>query len=137
MSLDADYNFERKNYRSYKGSISVLPNFNLKRGSAISLKYTPVKNREECIKSALYLLKWAHARITKGKQRVPSWSGFYELVWKPDLDRITAGYSLPFPYLFHEQKPKLLQQRLEERRISWKNLKRVLLSLRLIKLCTQ
>ena len=78
MSLDADYNFERKNYRFYKGSISVLPNFNLKRGSAISLKYTPVKNREECIKSAL--LMSAHAPITKGKQRVSSWSGFYELV---------------------------------------------------------
>ena len=53
-SLDADCNFERKNHRSYKSSISVLPNFNLKLGLARRLKYTPVKNREECIKSFLY-----------------------------------------------------------------------------------
>ena len=29
------------------------------------------------------------------------------------------------PYLFHHQKPKILQQRLEERRISWKNFKQI------------
>ena len=56
VSLDADYNFQRKNQRSYKGSTHVLPNFYLKRGSAKRLKYTSVKNREECIKSSLYLL---------------------------------------------------------------------------------
>ena len=43
---------------------------------------------EECIKSSIYSLVWAHPRITKEKQRVLSWSGFYELAWKPDLDRI-------------------------------------------------
>ena len=56
VSLDADYNFQRENQRSYKGSTPVLPNFYLKRGSAKHLKYPPVKNREECIKSSLYLL---------------------------------------------------------------------------------
>ena len=56
MSLDADYNFQRKNHQSYKGSIPVLPNFNLKRASAKRLKYAPVKNREECIKSFLHFL---------------------------------------------------------------------------------
>ena len=50
VSLNADYNFERKNHRSYKGST-----FYLKRGSAKRLKYTPVKNRE-CIKLSLHSL---------------------------------------------------------------------------------
>ena len=58
VSLDADYNFERKNHRSYKGSTPVLPNFYLKRGSAKRLKYTPAKNREERINSFLYSLVW-------------------------------------------------------------------------------
>ena len=89
--LDADYNFMRSwNHRSYKGSNPVLPNFCLKSGSAKRLKYTPVKNREECMKSSLYSLLWAHARILKGKQRVPSWSGFYELVSKPGLELLTT-----------------------------------------------
>lgn len=51
-----------------------------------------MKNREECIKPALYSLVRAHAQITKENQRVPSWSRFYELVSKPDLYRITVGY---------------------------------------------
>ena len=58
----------------------------------LDLIYTPVKNREECIKPALYSLVRAHAQITKENQRVPSWSRFYELVSKPDLYRITVGY---------------------------------------------
>ena len=133
--LDADYNFMQSwNHQSYKGSNPVLPNFCLKSGSAKRLKYTPVKNREECMKSSLYSLLWAHARILKGKQRVPSWSGFYELVSKPGLELLLGTYH---PYLFHQQKPKLLQQRLEELRISRKNLKCVLFSARQIKLYTR
>ena len=97
VSLYADYNFERKNHRSYKGSTPVLPNFYC--GSAKRLKYTPVKNREECIKSCLYYLVWAHARITKGRQMLLLWSRFYELASNTDLDRITVGY-LP-PLYFH------------------------------------
>ena len=64
VSLDADYNFEQKNHWSYKSSTPVLPNIYLKRGSAKRLKYTPVKKREECIKSSFYSLVWAYARIT-------------------------------------------------------------------------
>ena len=45
----------------------------------------------------MYSLVWAHARITKVEKRAPSWSGFYELVLKTDLDRITAGYLPPLP----------------------------------------
>ena len=52
VSLNADYNFERKNH---KGSTPALPNFYLKRGSTKRLKYTPVKNRE-CIKLSLHSL---------------------------------------------------------------------------------
>ena len=70
----------------------------MKCGSAKDLKYTPVKNREECIKSSLYLLLWAHDQITKGKQRAPSWIGFYKLVSKPDLDSITIGYLPPLTF---------------------------------------
>ena len=90
VSLDADYNFERKYQRSLK--------FYLKRGSAKRLKYSALKNREKCIKSSSYSLVWAHTQIIKGKQRVPSCSEFYELVSKSNLDQITFGYlpSLPF-----------------------------------------
>ena len=89
--LDADDNFERKNHQSYKGSTPVLSNLYLKRGSAERLKYNPVKIKEECIKSFLYSPVEAHALITKGKQRVRLWSGFYELVSRQELDRITIG----------------------------------------------
>ena len=68
VSLDADHNFERKNHRSYKGSTPVLPNFYLKRGSAKRLKYTPVKNREECIKSSLYSSAWHLPGSQKGNK---------------------------------------------------------------------
>ena len=34
----------------------------------------------------------------KRETRVPWWSGFYKLVLKPDLDRITAGYLTPLPF---------------------------------------
>lgn len=98
VSLGADYNFERKNHWSCKGSTPVLSNFCLKRGSAKRLKYSALKNREKCIKSSSYSLVWAHTQIIKGKQRVPSCSEFYELVSKSNLDQITVGYlpSLPF-----------------------------------------
>ena len=86
VSIDAYYNFDRKNHRSNKGSTLVLPDFYLKRGSAKRLRCIPVKNREKCVNSSLYSLVWAHAWITKGKQRVPSGSGFYKHVSKPDLD---------------------------------------------------
>ena len=96
--LDGDYNFERKNHQSYKSSTPVLSNFYLKRGSAERLKYNPVKNKGECIKSFLYSPVEAHALITKGKQRVRSWNGFYELVSRQELDRITIGYLPPLPF---------------------------------------
>ena len=74
VPLDTNYNFKQKNHQS----IPVLPNFYLKQGSA--------KKREDCTTSSLYSLIWTHAQITKGKERVPSWSGFYKFVSKPDLD---------------------------------------------------
>ena len=40
----------------------------------------------------------AHAWITKGKKRIPSWSGFYKPASKPELDRITVGYLPPLPF---------------------------------------
>ena len=86
MSFDADCNLEQKNHWLYKFSTPVLPSFYLKRGSVKHVKYTLVKNREECIQSSLYLLVFAHTWITKGKQRVSLWSGFCELVSKPELD---------------------------------------------------
>ena len=100
VTLDANYknNFERKKHRSYKGTSQVLDNFYFKRGSVKSLKYINVDGRKECMKASLYSLVWAHSRMTKEKQKVPSWSGFKELVSKPDLDKIVVGYlqSIPF-----------------------------------------
>ena len=84
MSLDADYKFERINHWLYKRSSPALQNFYLKGGFA-----KPLKNREECVKSFWHSPVMAHASITKGKWMVPLWSGFYELVPKPYLVRIT------------------------------------------------
>ena len=98
ISIHADYNFAQKDHRSYKGSTVVLPNFYLKRGSAKPLKYTYANEREECIKSSLRSLVWVHSRITEGKQTVPSWGGFKELVSEPDLDTINVGYLPPIPF---------------------------------------
>ena len=98
VTLDSDYNFERKKHRSYKGSSQVLPNFYFKRGPIKSLKYIDVNDREECTKSTLYSLVWVHSRITKDLQKVPSWSGFKELVTNRDLDVLTVGYLPPIPY---------------------------------------
>ena len=95
MPHDADGNFEQKNLQLYKCSTPVSPSFYLKLGSIKCLNYTPVKNREECIKSSLHLLVCAHAWITKRKQRLPLSSGFYQLFSKPNLDWLTVGYLPP------------------------------------------
>ena len=100
ISLDADYNFERKSHRSYKGSIQELPDFYLKRGSARPLKYTPVNEKEESPRSSFNFLVWVHSRNMKEKenQSIPSWSGFKELVSDPDLDKVNVGYLPPIPF---------------------------------------
>ena len=98
ISLDADYNFERKPHRSYKGSNQELPDFYLKRGSARPLKYTPVNEKEESTKSLFNSLVWVHSRNMKKNQSVPSWSGVKELVSDPDLDKMNVGYLLPVPF---------------------------------------
>ena len=67
ISLDADYNFERKPHRSYKGSTQELPDFYLKHGSARPLKYTPVNEKEESTKSLFNSLVWVHSRNMKKK----------------------------------------------------------------------
>ena len=72
----------------------------------------------------------------KKETRVPALSRFYKFVSKPDVDWIIIEYAY-HPYLFHQLKPNLLQQRLEECRIPWKNLKQISFSLKLIKLSTQ
>ena len=70
--LDANYNFERKSHRSYKGSIQELPDFHLKRGSARPLKYTPVNEKEQSTKSTFNSLVLVHSRGMKENQSVPS-----------------------------------------------------------------
>ena len=55
-------------------------------------------SREECQKSSLHSLIWAYSRMTKEKQKVPSWSGFKELISKPELDQMVVGYLLPIPF---------------------------------------
>ena len=99
ISLDTDYNFERKSHRSCKGSIQELPDFYLKCGSARLLKYTPVYEKEESTKSSFNSLVWVHSRNMKEDQSVPSCSGFKELVSDPDLDKVNVEYlsTIPFP----------------------------------------
>ena len=70
----------------------------MKRGPVKTLKYTCINERIECTKSSLYSLVWIHARMTKGQQKVPSWSGFKELITEPDLDTINVGYLPPIPF---------------------------------------
>ena len=98
ISLDSDYNFERKSFRSYKDSVQKLPDFYLKRGSARPLKYAPVNEKEESAKSSFNCLVWVHSRNMKENQSVPSWSGFKEIASDPDLDKVNVGYLPPIPF---------------------------------------
>ena len=91
-------------------------------------------NREECIKSFLYSQVWVHARIIKGRQRVPSWMHSTNLSQNQNLDQIPVEY---LPSSLHQQEPKLLQYRSEEHRVSWKNLKGTSFSPMLIKIYTR
>ena len=65
VSLDADYNFERKNHQSYKGATLILPELYLKHGSAKRLKHTSVKNRGERIKHRWVLTTFFSPAETK------------------------------------------------------------------------
>ena len=75
VSLNPDYDFVRKKHRSFKATSYDLPVVNFKRGAPRILKYTPMKNQDECKKSSLRTLVWVLSRMRRGA-KVPSWRGF-------------------------------------------------------------
>ena len=96
VTLEPDYNFSRKNHRSFKSTESTLPGIYFKRGNPAILNYHPSNHNGECKKSSLKTLVWIRSRISKGV-KVPSWSGFQALTTEKDLDMAVVGYLPPIP----------------------------------------
>ena len=90
VSLDPNYEFDRKNHRYFKGTQTV----HFKRGKPIVInEYSsiPSFSRVESIKSPNKTFLWILARI-KSHLKVPSWSGFQEITTNKNVERAVVGY---------------------------------------------
>ena len=103
VTLNPDYDFNRKDHRSFKGISVDLPQISHKK-SEVKL-FTP-ENTSHCSSpniqnSSSRTLTWILARYRcKEKcrtQAVPGWSGFQQLASEPDLNPVTVGYWPPIP----------------------------------------
>ena len=78
VGLDLNYEFNKKNHRSFKGTQMKLTPLHFKRGKPTIIdKYSSIASfsRAESLKSSNKTLLWILAR-TKYDLKVPSWSGF-------------------------------------------------------------
>ena len=96
VSLEPDYDYIRKNHRSFKATNKELAPVNFKRGVPKKLAYTSVSVNDESHKSSLKTLLWCIMRFNGG-HKVPSWSGFQELTTERDLQQAIVGYLPPIP----------------------------------------
>ena len=99
VSLKPDYDFKRRDHRSFKGTRPQLPSVNFARGSARHLRYERNDEQNECYKSTLKTLAWIKARllVDDSLQMIPAWSTFQELSCSSDLDQVNVGYLPPIP----------------------------------------
>ena len=94
VSLDPNYEFDRKNHRYFKGTQTELTPVHFKRGKPIVInEYSsiPSFSRVESIKSPNKTFLWILARI-KSHLKVPSWSGFQEITTDKNVGRAVVGY---------------------------------------------
>ena len=97
VSLDPNYEFDRKKHRSFKGTQMELTPVHFKQGKPMIIdKYSsiPSFSRVESIKSSNKTLLWILAR-TKSDLKVPSWSGFEEITTDKNVERTIVGYLPP------------------------------------------
>ena len=94
VNLDPNYEFDRKNHRSFKGTQMELTPVNFKRDKPMIIddySSIPSFSRVEPIKSSNKTLLWILACI-KSDLKVPSCSGFQEITTDKNVDRAVVGY---------------------------------------------
>ena len=94
VNLDPNYEFDRKNHRSFKSTQMELTPVNFKRGKPMIIDdylSIPSFSRVEPIKSSNKTLLWILTCI-KSDLKVPSCSGFQEITTDKNVDRAVVGY---------------------------------------------
>ena len=100
VTLQPDYDFRRKDHRSFKSTSVDLPEVSHKKSQVKLLALDTSKHSTENIENALERsLTWLLARYrctnTQTAQTIPGWSGFQQLGSVPDLHPVTVGYLPP------------------------------------------
>ena len=104
VEVEADYNFERKDHRSYKGTKTEFDTHKFSRAeNCKKLKFANDNDQTEIKSTKRKSSEWAVARYVASKLyieeglRVPSWTGFFKLLEEDsDLSKASVGYLPPF-----------------------------------------
>ena len=97
VSLDPNYEFDRKNHKSFKGTQMELTPVHFKRGKPMNIdEYSsiPSFSRVESMKSSNKTPLWMILARSKSDLKVPSWSGFQEVTTDKKVERAVDGYLL-------------------------------------------
>ena len=95
VSLTPNYEFSRKEHRSYKGTKDSLPHLTVKKSNPEPLIYKENHNRDEYRKSSTENLAWAMSRrgvTDPSQQTVPAWSAFRQLTTNQNPPGVNVGY---------------------------------------------
>ena len=102
VALEPDYNFQRKEHKSFKGTLSNIPNIKFTRCEAKILKFDSEdfadNDRSEAERSSSKSLLWVLSRLNNDKmpadQDIPGWGGFQELCGMNSFP-VNVGYLPP------------------------------------------
>ena len=96
--VELDYNFDRSEHRSFKGTECNIPNIRFKRGTAKILNFESENfaniGRHEYERSSLKTLLWLFSRLnacSPADQNIPGLSGFHELCGQKSFP-VRVGY---------------------------------------------
>lgn len=95
VSLTPNYEFTRKEHRSFKGEKDSLPNLSVKKSNPQPIHYEDSHSREEYQKSSMETFAWVLCRrgVTKpSEQKVPAWSAFRQLTTANNPPGVNVGY---------------------------------------------
>ena len=95
VSLTPNYEFTRKEHRSYKGKKDSLPHLTVKKTNPEPINYEDEHSREEYRKSSTETLAWVMCRRgikDPSEQKVPAWSAFRQLTTPINPPGVNVGY---------------------------------------------
>ena len=97
VSVVPDYNFTRKEHRSFKAERTELPQYIPTKAGPIPLEYQEVTNTNESSTSSKKTVAWAKCRMNthadaQHAQNVPALSAFWQLTTKEYPPGVNVGY---------------------------------------------